>query len=235
MRHLGEVYARESLQAQGRRHGLRLFAEAELRAALSPETGQKTSDVTVDDGRRWAVFEVTSSRLARDSVASTSAERLDRDFDKLLEKVRQLDATITSLRVRESVLTGQPTSALPRRRYFPVLVLTEGFPVNPVTLTKLRQRAEEAGLLCGDDVGELEVVDSTELEMLEGASFGEITVLDALEAKGRAALFRANLRDFLLREHRFSATTPDRVRQLAQVAYDIALCERRPRPPTGAA
>jgi hypothetical protein len=32
------------------------------------------------------------------------------------------------------------------------------------------------------------------------------TVLDALEAKGRAALFRANLRDFLLREHRLNAT-----------------------------
>lgn len=235
VQHLGEVYARESLQAQARRHGLRLFAEDELRAALSPGKGQKTCDVTVDDGRRWAVFEVTSSRLTRESVASTSAERLDGDFAKLMKKVRQIDATITSLRVRESVLTGQPIQALSRRRYFPVLVLTEGFPVNPVTLTMLRQRTEEAGLLQGDDVGELEVVDGTELEMLEGAGLGEITVLDALEAKGRAALFRANLRDFLLREHRLNATIPDRVQQLAQVAYDIALRERRHPPPAAGA
>ena len=234
VRHLGEVYARESLQVQARRHGLRLFAEDELRAALSPGNGRKTCDVTVDDGRRWAVFEVTSLRLRRESVASTSAERLDGDFVKLLTKVRQLDATITSLRVRESVLTGQPAPA-PRRRYFPVLVLTEGFPVNPVTLTMLRQRAEEAGLLRGDDVAELEVVDGVELEILEGASFGEITVLDALEAKGSAALFRANLRDFLLREHRLNSTTPDRVGELAQVAYDIALRKRRPPPAAGAA
>lgn len=235
VRHLGEVYACESLQAQARRHGLRLFAETELRAALSPGQGRKTCDATVDDGCRWAVFEVTASRLTRESVASTSAVRLDGDFTKLLKKVRQLDATITGLRVRESVLTGQTTFAQPGRRYFPVLVLTEGFPVNPVTLTMLRQRAEEAGLLLGDDVAEIEVVDGTELEILEGAGFGEITVLDALEAKSRAALFRANLRDFLLREHRLDATTPDRVRQLAQVAYDMALRDRRPPPATGAA
>lgn len=233
--HLGEVYARESLQAQARRHSLRLFTESELRAALSPGTGRKTCDLTIDDGRRWAVFEVTSSRLTRESVASTSAERLDDDFIKLLKKVRQLDATITSLRVRETALTGQPTPALPRRRYLPVLVLTEGFPVNPVTLTMLRRRAEEAGLLRGDDVHELEVVDGTELEMLEGADFGEITVLDALEAKGRAALHRANLRDFLLREHRLNATTPSRVRQLAHMAYEIALRNRPQQPATGAA
>lgn len=234
VQHLGEVYVRESLQAQSRRHRLRMFAEDELRAALSPKAGQ-ICDVTVDDGRRWAVFEVTSSRLRRESVASTSAERLDGDLAKLLEKVGQLDATITSLRARESTLTGQPVPTPLRRRYFPVLVLTEGFPVNPVTLTMLRQRAEEAGLLRGDDVGELEVVDGVELEMLEGAGFGEISVLDALEVKGRASLFRANLRDFLLREHQLRTATPYRVRQLAQVAVDIAVRERRPPPDTGAA
>ena len=222
MEHLGEVYARETFRAQARRHGLRLFEESKLRAALSPQPGLKISDVTLDDGRRWAVFEVTSSRLTRPSVASTSAERLDEDFTKLVVKVRQLDDTITSLRVRETALTGQPISS-PRRRYFPVLVLTEGFPVNPVTMTMLRQRAQEAGLLRGDDVAELEVVDGVELEMIEGAAFGEATVLDALEAKSRASLYRANMRDFLLREHHFVTRTPQRVRQLAQLAYDIAL------------
>jgi hypothetical protein len=55
-------------------------------------------------------------------------------------------------------------------------------------------------------------LEHTELEILEGAGFGEITVLDALEAKSRAALFRASLRDFLVREHQLDATTPDRVR-----------------------
>ena len=224
--HLGEVYTTETLQAQARRHGLRLFTEEQLRAALSPGPGMQVCDLSVDDARRWAVFEATSSRLTRESVANTSPEKLDSDFAKLLGKVGQLDATITSLRARETALTGQPAptaAALVQRRYFPVLVLTEGFPVNPITLTMLRQRAEQAGLLRGNDVADLEMVDVTELEMLEGAGFGELTVLDALEAKSRAALQRANLRDFLLREHQLATTAPDRVRHLARRAYEIAV------------
>lgn len=232
--HLSEIYARETLQVQARRHHLRLFAEAELRAALSPGQGRKTSDLTVDDGRRWAVFEVTSSRLTRASVASTSAAELDQDFDKLLKKVRQLDATISSLRLREAALTGQAVSSVPRR-YFPVLVLAEGFPVNPITTTMLRQRTAEAGLLTSDDTNELEVVDGTELEIIEGAAFGEITVLDALEAKAGSTLSRANMRDFLLRDHQLRTRTPHRVEQLAHVAYEIAERAASRPPATGAA
>ena len=94
---------------------LQQLGHDDARAALSPKAGQKTCDVTVDDGRLWAVFEVTSCRLTRESMASTSAERLNLDFTKLLKKVHQLDATITSLRVREAVLTGGPTPPSPRR------------------------------------------------------------------------------------------------------------------------
>jgi hypothetical protein len=93
----------------------------------------------------------------------------------------------------------------------------------------------EAGLLQGDDISELEAVDGTELEILEGADLGEITVLDALEAKTSAALHRANLRDFPLREHQLRATTPDRIKQLAQVAFEIAERALRQPPATGAA
>jgi hypothetical protein len=232
--HLGEVYVAETLRSQAQRHGLRLFTEDQLRAALSPTPGHRTSDMTVDDGRRWAVFEVTSSQLTRESVASTSAERLDDDFTKLVGKIHQLDQTICSLRERETALTGEPVPPSPRR-YYPVLVMTEGFPINPVTLTMLRQRATQAGLLQGGDVSELEVVDGTELEILEGAGLGEITVLAALEAKASASLHRANLRDFLLREHQIRATTPDRIKQLAEMTFEIAERALRQPPDTDVA
>lgn len=232
MGHLSEIYAAETLRSQARRHGMRVFTEEQLRAALSPAPGRRTSDLTVDDGRRWAVFEMTSSQLTRESIASTSAARLDDDFAKLVGKIHQLDQTISSLREHETALTGLavPPAA---RRYYPVLVMTEGFPINPVTLTMLRQRVTETGLLQGDDISELEVVDGTELEILEGSDLGEITLLDALEAKTGAALHRANLRDFLLREHQLRATTPDRIKQLAEVAFEIAVRALR-QPPAAA-
>jgi hypothetical protein len=237
---VSEAYARETLETQVRRHGWRLYDEDQLRAVLQPSrvrrTGRgglasRTCDLTVDDGHRWALFEVTSSHLTRQSVAGTSAQRLHDDLEKLVGKVEQLDDTITNLRRRETDLTGSPADPA-RRSYHPVLVLTEGFPVNPVTLTMLRQRAEQAGFLRGADTRPLEVVEVTELEILEGAGLGELTLLDALAAKSRARLFRASLRDFLLRECELDATTPLRVQQHAQVVFDIAASEARS---TGAA
>ncbi|MEU4373597.1 hypothetical protein [Pseudonocardia alni] len=224
--HLGEVYVRETLQQQSRRHGLRVFDEEQIRHALNPTGGQRTCDLTVDDGRRWALFEVTSSQLNRETVAGTSAERLDDVLSKLIGKVEQLNQTIDALQHRESDLTGRPIGG--SRRYFPVLVLTEGFPVNPITLTALRQRAHEAQLLQGDDVAELEVVDGVELEILEGTDLGEPTVLDALDLKQHAALRRSNMRDFLMRERQVRSTTPDRVARLAGIAFDIALDATQP-------
>ena len=231
---VSEAYARETFEVQARRHGWRLFSESQLQAALCrPGTG-KSCDLTLDDGRRWALFEVTSSRLTRQSVASTSAEQLHKDIDKLVTKMAQIDMTIKNLRVREAALTGSPAAAGPRR-YYPVLILTEGFPVNPVTLTMLRQRAENAQLLMGDDTSALEVVDVTELEMLEGADLGEMTLLDALAAKSSAALARCNLRDFLMRERDLRGGSPPRVRRHAQVMFDIAIRAATPPSSSGAA
>jgi hypothetical protein len=59
-------------------------------------------------------------------------------------------------------------------------------------------------------------------------------VLDALEAKTSAALHRANLRDFLLREHQLRATTPDRIKQLARATFEITEWALRQPPATGA-
>ena len=165
------------------------------------------------------------SRASGLLVPATSADHLHQDIDKLVAKLAQIDATIKNLRVREAELTGSPAASGPRR-YYPVLVLTEGFPVNPVTLTMLRQRAEEAHLLVGDDTSALEVVDVTELEMLEGADLG---------AKSSAALARCNLRDFLIRERELRAGSPQQVRRHAQVAFDIAVRAVTPPSSTGAA
>ena len=220
LEYLGEIYACETLYAQVQRHNLRVFDEATLKKALYPGREQgRICDVAIDDGRRWALFEITTSQLNRESATSASALRLDDDFAKLVGEIDQLDQTIRRLRGHEATLTGQPSARF--RGFYPVLVMTEGFPVNPVTLTALRERARVAGMLQGDDVAELEVVDGVELEILEGAELAELSVLDALEAKSRSALRRSNLRDFLLREYGLNATTPQRVRRLADVAIHI--------------
>lgn len=222
LEHLGEVYADETLRAQAGRHGLRHFNEAQLKAAFAPRGERRTCDSTIDDGRRWALFEMTSSRLNRESASASSAERLESDLGKLVGKAQQLSDTIGALRDGEHLLTPGESGVPRRRRYFPVLVMTEGFPVNPVTLTSLRQRVAELGLLVGDDVAPLQVLDVSELEILEGADPGELSLLDALAQKPNAALAQSSMRDYLLVERRVRASVPPRVEALWVSAFEVA-------------
>ncbi len=48
-----------------------------------------------------------------------------------------------------------------------MLVLPEGFPVNPITLTVIRERARRKGLFTKPDTDPVEIVDIEELEMME--------------------------------------------------------------------
>lgn len=224
--HLAEVYAGEALNSQARRHGVRHYDGEQLKAALAPEEQRRTCDASIDDGSRWALFEITSSRLARDSVNASSAERLDLDLDKLVEKIEQLDQTIAGLRVAEAALTGAAPTGW--RRYFPVLVMTESFPVDPVTLTVLRARASELSLLRDPDVGPLEVVDGADLEILEGLDPGEPSILAALDAKRSSSLALAGMRDYLLVEREARGSVPARIGALWEVVFELAKRHVRP-------
>jgi hypothetical protein len=99
-----------------------------------------------------------------ESVAA-SAEALSGDLDKLVGEVEQIDSTIAALRAEEPVLTG--AAAHPVRRFYPLLVAAQGFPVNPISTELLRARVRLRGLLSGPDVAPLEGVDTVELAMLE--------------------------------------------------------------------
>ncbi|GAA1860317.1 hypothetical protein GCM10009836_45570 [Pseudonocardia ailaonensis] len=93
LEHVSERYTRETLAVQAERHGLRMFDENDLAAATDPSSGgRRVCDLTLDDGPRWALLEVTTTRLSRHSATSGSAIRLDEDLLKLMAKVDQLRA-----------------------------------------------------------------------------------------------------------------------------------------------
>jgi hypothetical protein len=88
------------------------------------------------------------------------------DLDALVgRKVDQLAATIAALRADESELTGKPATG--PRRFFPVVLATERFPVSPVTADLVRRRLAAAGTLSGADVSPLALVDLLDLELVE--------------------------------------------------------------------
>jgi hypothetical protein len=227
VRHLAEVYALELLEAvaAGGPAAPRVFGDAALQGAFA-RRGRRLADVAVDYGDAWVVVEVTTSKLKRESVAA-AADALSDDLDKLVEEAEQIDSTIAALRSEESALTAAP--AVPARRFYPLLVVAEGFPVNVISTELLRQRVRRRGLLTGADVAALEVVDTVELAMLQAlAEQGGPSMRDVLAGKEKAVFFRASVRDYLLRECGYQPGRAAQTDVLMRKAFGIAVDALRP-------
>jgi hypothetical protein len=166
------------------------------------------------------VVEVTTTTLNRKTTAGVSDQDVLGDFDKLVDEVAQIDGTIGSLRTTQTKLTGAPASS--NRVFYPLLVVTEGFPVNPLTLSLLREKVRKKGLLAGADVAQLEVVDLVELEMLEALSeSGGPGIAQILAKKRGAALRNCSVRDFILRELNLRPDRPKRLENLWPAPFNL--------------
>jgi hypothetical protein len=193
--YLTEAYVHEVLAAAV--PSSRLYGEAAIQMAYG--TKRKNADAAVDYGDAWVVVEITTSRPQRGTVSGQSDAAVVADLDKLLAKATQLDATIASIRTDASRLTG--ARAYPHPRFYPVLIMAEGFPVNPISVTLLRERLAAAGVLQQPDTAQLEVLDLEELEMVESIqiSGGGPSLLDLLighEASG--TMRNVGLREYIL-------------------------------------
>jgi hypothetical protein len=77
--------------------------------------------------------------------------------------------------------------------------------------------------LTGADIAPLEVVDTVELEMLEGlAESGGPGLRDVLAGKAHATLFRNSVRGYLTRECRFNIARSQRLSELVDKAWEPA-------------
>ncbi|MEU9324081.1 hypothetical protein AB0D91_09705 [Streptomyces canus] len=229
LRHLSEVYVSEVLHRITGDEGTtrRVYDDAELKAAYTAQ-GQRIADAAIDYPGTWIVIEVTTSQLRREAATAVPDESQIEDIDKLLEELDQIDATITALRRGEAALTGTPATA--GRRYLPLLVLPEGFPVNPVTLTVIRERARARGLLQAPDTDPVEIVDIEELEMIEGIQEESgPSLLDILRGKQSGSLRNSAVRDHIFHVMRLHPSRPARHSDLLEAALK-PLADALPRP-----
>ena len=205
-----EAEAMECIRSLAPTAGVRrLYEEAEIQAAFG--TTRKNADGTLEYADAFVVIEVSTRPLTRKSVVGGSPEALEDDLAKGIDqKVEQIDETIRRLIEDEGRLTGR--AALPRRRYVAVLVVTEGFPVNPMTVTAIAERLSRKGLLEDPRIGPLHVLDQEELYMIEGLTHaGGASMLELLEEHERASLFRMAFKDWLLMEKRVRPPRSPRV------------------------
>jgi hypothetical protein len=233
MRHRAEGAVRAAFEAMfpvGA--GKRLYDEDDQAEAFAKGDLPKRADFVVDDVDCWLVVEITSSMPTRETVASLRDDAYLDDIEKLVEKVRQIDSSIGLLRADESALTN----AEPRpRRFIPMLVCTEGFPVNPVTIGDLTRRIEEEGLLDGADVELLRVLSSQDVEAAEAFMESEgVRLAELLQAHIASGLRDQDLRSYLIAERRptrirprrFDAVTDDAFGPLMESLVDPGQADR---------
>lgn len=228
LRHLTEIYTSEVLDsiAPSLPSTPRVYHDSQLMQAYSANRIQ-VADAAIDYGDAWVVVETTTTHMRRDSVKGRSDDAVVADLRKFVDEARQIDSTISCLREREQDLTGHAPAG--SKKFYPLIVATEGFPTSPITMTLLRDMLRERNVLTQMDTMPLEVVDITELEMIEGVQAeGGPNLKQLLDSKSRASLKLCSMNQYLLTEARLNPKRPPRVNRLFAEGVNAAIKELFP-------
>jgi hypothetical protein len=89
---------------------------------------------------------------------------------------------------------------------------TDGFPNNPAITSLIRDEVAARGLLKSPDIAPVEIMDLTEIDMVEGLAEGTGPALpDVLKLKHQSNFRADSVRNFLAADPRFSPRRPRRV------------------------
>lgn len=186
----------------------RLFHERALQR-MNPH--KRCADAAVDFGGRWAVIEVTARRVPRSAIHGDprGAQPL---IEMVLDELRQVASTAKLLQTRRDLFTGE--SAGGPVKIYPLVIMAEGFPTNPVVLTEIRRRAQEEQLLTGIETAPIEVFDLVELEILEGiVQEGGPSLPTLIDRKAESSFWADSFRNFVLASGYLKEPLPERVRE----------------------
>lgn len=139
---------------------------------------QRTPDVMFF-GNDYAVFiEVSATRIqARKSISLGDIKAIRGDFEKMLfANAKSLNTCIENFRSRKWSVEGVDPDKI--TRFYPVIVLIEGFPQFPVVYKYLAKELNARSVLTGAGIARLSVLDAQDIETVAG--FGNMTLVDAL-------------------------------------------------------
>ena len=160
----------------------------------------KVTDRVVDRGDTFLVVEVVSGRLTVRSRVDGDVDAFKADTEKLvIKKVRQLDSTGRALASdRGAALTDFAREV--HVRILPVVVVAGGFggyPINPTTVRFVREWIEDEGLLRAAYFDDLCIIDTGELEMLEGLNERGRDPVDLLREWQQSSLWQMPFRNWV--------------------------------------
>jgi hypothetical protein len=179
----------------------------------------------------WIVVEVSSRGLTRPTVIEADAEALRIDLDRgIRQKFLQVDSIVSGLIDDETKLTG--VAARARRRFTRVLVVADGFPVNPLTYEAIQKAIPSSSTGADQRVGPGHVIDQEELDIAESISERHQGRLPSLlEQHEHSNLMRAAFKDFLLVELRLHVSRPKRIKEPGDRIWEPAFRAYGKEPP----
>lgn len=217
-----EIHAVESLTAAGIAGAVsNVYSNDAIQAAFG--TKAPNADCALAWPEDWVVAEVSSRPVGRQTAGAASAAALIDEMNKSIEnKARQLDGTIAAIRADEELLTDAPMDLRHTRRFWPLLVTSEGFPVYPLLNFRIRAMLREAGYLTGSDTADLIVLDTEALEAVEAVGQAGGPSLPLLLAEHAASdMSDFGFKEWLLITH--SNRVPTRVLERWHRALDPVL------------
>lgn len=211
-----EAYAVDVLESTyGGGPARRLYFEAEIQAAYG--TDRRNADAVVDYGTAAVVVEITARRPIRGFLHAGSPSYFVEQLEVMLDEVRQTAGTALSIHEQPRLLLGDEG----RRRFYPIVVMTEGFPTNPITLSAIRAAVQEAGLFSGLDAAPVEVIDLVELEMLESlVQTGAIDIPTLLDAKTESNFHADSVRNYVTTRADLDLGISERISDLLSRPFD---------------
>lgn len=193
--------------------GQRVWRESEIQEAFGTQD-QRNADAVIDYGDAWVVLDFSSRMPKRELAHAESLESLEDEIAYVVgDKAGQLDATISALKEDESLLTGRPTPERPR--FHPVIVVSNKWPLNPITYELARLKVEEQGHLQGDRVETLSIMTMEELEIVESVQeHGGPDFASLLRSHAQKSLRRMGLKDHVLLVEKLDVSRPRRMNAL---------------------
>jgi hypothetical protein len=142
------------------------YDEDDLRRAYVGKPGDKVCDAAIDYGESFLLFEIVDRQLTVTTRVEGKVSSFKTDTERsVVTKCRQLDRTSREILKNPSKLTNSPP--VPGMRVVPVLVVAGGYPTDAVSRSYAEELVDEKGLLKGQSIEKLAIVNLPEVEMLE--------------------------------------------------------------------
>ena len=128
----------------------------------------RSSDMIIRKGDSLFLFEVSATRMqAKRTIGQGNITTLENDIQKMvIGNVKSLQTCISNLKVGNLQLQGIDINEV--KRFYPIVVMLEGFPKHPAIQVFLTDLAKKGGYFVAEDIAPLTLLNVEDLEEIEG-------------------------------------------------------------------